>query len=160
MKKLSKSLFGYNCDNVDGFINDLKKQLESKEIQINGLNVQIQELSNENAELRERLEMLQKNESKVQDALISARKIADEIVLKADKQSEEKTLKMKERIKTIIDQENIKLGLMYDDYTNWVVHYNESIEKYKEMLEKQLQLVSQEKYKLESLDMSKPLLKE
>ena len=123
-KRFSKQMKGYNCDEVDDFLDELT--------------LEYGKIYKENAELKSQREDLDdsvgkyKNiETSLQNTLVMAQKTADEIVDVAKKQAEQIVRDAEHQAKTVMDETNIEIINKQKEISN----LKKDIEVYKAKME-------------------------
>lgn len=164
MAEFNKCFRGYDPAQVEAVIAHLSEVVSQKEASAARLADELKEKEEENMVLRNKIREYKETERAMQDALISARKVAAQMLEKAEQQRQEKLqttqaqcnqkLKDTERtVQQIVHKQDERLRDIRKEYGSWVSRYNHSVSKYRSLLEAQLNLLADDKYRVEGFGM-------
>ena len=86
----------------------------------------------------------------IQESLNSAKKISDSMIASTTKLCDEKLQDTEMQSQKMIEEKTKTLDMIRKDYSLWVSRYNQSIKKYRSLLEAQLNLIGEEEYRIDN----------
>lgn len=151
MSDISKCLFGgYDCKQVDEKISYLNQLIECQKQQISELEEKLSKSLEENAKLEQRVKEQNDVKDAIQESLNSAKKISDSMIASTTKLCDEKLQDTEMQSQKMIEEKTKTLDMIRKDYSLWVSRYNQSIKKYRSLLEAQLNLIGEEQYRIDN----------
>lgn len=172
MAEFKKQFFGYDVAQVEKVISSLDEKIVQLDSDLQNSTKINQEKDEEINRLKAELETYKENEDAIKLALISAKKVATEMVgsaqaesgdlmadaknrsedmlRKAEETQNEKLRETEKNVQEIISKSDEQLQEIRIEYSSWVVRQKEAVEKFRAMLEAQLNLLTEDQYRIDN----------
>lgn len=172
MAEFKKQFFGYDVAQVSKVIEEMDEQIVHLNNDLENSTKLVDEKNEEINRLKAELETYKENENAIKQALISAKKVATEMVgsaeaesgdlmadaknrsedllRKAEETQNEKLRETEKNVQEIISKSDDQLQEIRIEYSSWVTRQKDAVDKFRAMLEAQLNLLTEDQYKIDN----------